>query len=159
MWAGTAETVSLQTVASIRYGPDLPPRLGTVMRVVRLVLRRLCVSLQLVDALKPSRQCLGRSVVSLLAVICKHGATAEQRSCHRGDAICPHEARQCHFHRMTPPEKRSGILPYTLPRLGGDSRQSRASRIQVSISDAGGPPDETSILSTVDTCRTVCSPV
>src|ERR1700730_3031238 len=37
VWSGTAEIVSLHTNGSIRQGPDLPPRTGTVIRVVPVV--------------------------------------------------------------------------------------------------------------------------
>src|SRR6266446_9949245 len=37
VWSGTAEIVFLHTTGSIRQGPDLPPRTGTVIRVVPVV--------------------------------------------------------------------------------------------------------------------------
>src|SRR5947209_5610500 len=37
VWGGTAEIVFLHTVGSIRSGPDLPPRAGTVISVEPVV--------------------------------------------------------------------------------------------------------------------------
>ena len=37
VWGGTIEIVFLQTVGSIRHGPNAPPNAGTVIRVVPVV--------------------------------------------------------------------------------------------------------------------------